>query len=372
MPLLRGHVVPFASLTLVACILGSPAAAQTAVASTRPAPPGFHVDALWPKPLPNKWIVGQVSGIAVDTRDHVWILHRPATLAADEKGAAANPQVAECCIPAPPVIEFDAQGNLVQAWGGPANGYDWPSQEHGINVDYQGNVWISGTAAEDGQVLEFTRNGKFLRQIGHAKGKSGNNDTATLWRPAAMCVDPKTRELYVADGEGGNRRVIVFDADTGAYKRYWGAYGERPDDGPAPKYDPDAVESKVFSNAVHCVRIGRDGLVYVCDRGNNRIQVFHQDGTFVREAVVAKRTLSVGSTSDIDFSPDRQFLYVADGTNQKVWILERDSLEILGSFGSMGHNAGQFRNIHALAVDSKGNVYTSEVSEGKRVQKFVP
>jgi DNA-binding beta-propeller fold protein YncE len=270
------------------------------------------------------------------------------------------------------VIEFDPQGNLVQAWGGPASSHEWPSQEHGINVDYQGNVWITGTAAEDGQILEFTHEGKFVRQIGKAKEKAGNNDTGTLWRPAATFVDPKTHELYVADGEGGNRRLIVFDADTGVYKRHWGAYGERPGDEPAPKYNPDAAVSKVFSNAVHCVRIGADGLVYVCDRGNNRIQVFQQDGKFVREVIIAKRTLSVGSTSDLDFSPDHKFLYVADGTNQKVWILQRDSLEIVASLGGLGHNAGQFRNIHALAVDSKGNLYTAEVSEGKRVQKFVP
>jgi NHL repeat len=371
-PSIRGRQLAFASVAIAGCLAGVLGFAQSGPAPSDRKPPDFHVDASWPKPLPNKWIAGQVSGIAVDTHDHVWILHRPATLAADEKSAGATPPVAECCIPAPPVIEFDAQGNFVQAWGGAVAGYDWPTVEHGINVDYQGNVWISGTGAEDGQILEFSSSGKFLRQIGHPNRNAGNNDTATLWKPAAMTVDPKTRELYVADGEGGNRRVIVFDAETGAYKRHWGAYGEKPDEGPAAKYDPDAPTSKVFSSAVHCVSIAKDGLVYVCDRGNNRIQVFHQDGGFVKETVLAKRTLSVGSTSDIGISPDQQFLYVADGTNQKVWVLQRNSLEVLGSFGQLGHNAGQFRNIHAIAVDSKGNVYTAEVSEGKRAQKFIP
>ncbi len=371
-PSIRGRQLAFASVAIAGCLAGVHGLAQSGPAPSDRKPPAFHIDASWPKPLPNKWIIGQVSGISVDSSDHVWILHRPATLATDEKGAGTTPPVAECCSPAPPVIEFDAQGNFVQAWGGAVAGYDWPTVEHGINVDYQGHVWISGTGAEDGQILEFSSAGKFLRQIGHPNHKAGNNDTASLWKPAAMTVDPKTRELYVADGEGGNRRVIVFDADTGAYKRHWGAYGEKPDEGPAAKYDPDAPTSKVFSSAVHCVSIAKDGLVYVCDRGNNRIQVFHGDGGFVKETVLAKRTLSVGSTSDIGISPDQQFLYVADGTNQKVWVLQRNSLEVLGSFGQLGHNAGQFRNIHAIAVDSKGNVYTAEVSEGKRAQKFIP
>lgn len=351
------------------CVVGAVEAAEAPAGSGVPAP---HVDASWPKPLPNKWAIGQVSAVAVDANDHIWILHRPASLANDEKGAAANPPTSECCIAAPPVIEFDPQGNVIQGWGGPGVGYDWPAQEHGLTVDYKGNVWISGSNNKDNHILKFTHNGKFLLQIGHPGQKGGNDDPTTLWKPAQMRIDPSSNEVYVADGEGGNRRIIVFDADTGAYKRLWGAYGEKPDLGPAQKYDPDAPLSRKFSSAVHCVRIANDGLVYVCDRGNDRIQVFHKDGTFVKEAIIAKRTLGVGSASDIDFSPDQRYLYLADGGNQKVWILQRDSLEVVGSFGRLGHNAGEFRNLHALAVDSKGNIYTGEVSEGKRAQKFVP
>jgi DNA-binding beta-propeller fold protein YncE len=326
-----------------------------------------------PKALPKNWILGQVSGVAVDAQDHVWIIHRPGTLSNNEKAATTDPPTAECCVPAPPVIEFDAKGNVVRAWGGPGAGYEWPTQEHGIAVDHKGNVWVSASAAKDAHVVKFTSDGKFLLQIGRLGQGGGNNDTANLGRPAEMRVDPATNEVYVADGEnGGNRRVIVFDADTGAYKRHWGAYGEKPDDGPPPKFDPDGPLPKQFgSAAVHCVRIAKDGLVYVCDRGNNRIQVFRRDGTFVNEAVVARPTRRLGSVWDIEFSPDQQFLYVADGTNMKLWILRRSDLQIVGAFGRMGRNAGQFLGVNALGVDSHGSIFTGEVSDGRRVQKFV-
>lgn len=271
---------------------------------------------------------------------------------------------------APPVIEFDDQGAVVQAWGGSGTGYEWPATEHGLAIDAKLNVWVSGSAAGDTQLVKFSRTGKFLLQIGRAGQKGSNADTANVSRAADMRVNAKTGELYVADGEGGNRRVIVFDGETGAYKRHWGAYGEKPNDEPAPKYDP-AATSRVFSNAVHCVAIAKDGLVYVCDRGGDRIQVFRQDGTFVKEAFVARETLGAGSTSAIGFSPDQRFLYVADGTNGKLWILQRDTLEIVGSVGAPGPQAGQFQNVHGLAADSKGNVYTAEVGAA-RVQKFVP
>jgi DNA-binding beta-propeller fold protein YncE len=185
-----------------------------------------------------------------------------------------------------------------------------------------------------------------------------------------MHVDPKTNDLYVADGDGGARRVIVFDAETGAFRRIWGAYGEKPEEGPAAKYDPTAPISKSFSSGVHCVVVAKDGLVYVCDRNADRIQVFHPDGTFVKEGFVEPSTMGSGSTVDIDFTTDQKYLYVADGANQKVWILQRDTLEIAGSFGEPGQRPGQFQNVHSVTVDSKGNVYTGEV-DGKRVQKFV-
>jgi DNA-binding beta-propeller fold protein YncE len=353
----------FASFVAMAGLVCSQAAGQTAKKSSSGVPV-LEVDASWPQPLPNKWLVGAVCGTALGPQDHIWILHRPKTLGDDQKSAA------------PPVIEFDAQGKVVRAWGGPGAGYEWPSQEHGLFIDYKNNVWVSGVAGKDyGRILKFTIDGKFLKSIGtplEPGDKPSNNSTTHLGRqPADMYVDPKANELYVADGDGGAQRVIVFDADTGACKRIWGAYGEKPTEGPAAKYDPNAPVSKSFLSGVHCVVIPNDGLVYVCDRNADRIQVFHKDGTFVKEAFVERSTLGNGSTFDIDFTPDQKYLYVPDGSNQKVWILQADTLEIVGAFGQMGQGPGQFRNVHSVTVDSKGNVYTGEV-DGKRVQKFVP
>jgi hypothetical protein len=308
-------------------------------------------------------MLGQVSGTALGPQDHLWILHRPATLGGDRKFAA------------PPVVEFDTQGTVVRAWGGPGPGYDWPVQEHGLFVDYQGNVWISGVAGQDfGRILKFTAEGKFLLQIGatlEPGEKPSNRSTTHLGRqPADIYVDPRTNDLYVADGDGGARRVIVFDAGTGAFRRIWGAYGAVPAEGPAAKYDPEAPVSRSFSSGVHCVAMANDGLVYVCDRNADRIQVFEANGTFVKEAFVERSTLGAGSTVDIGFTPDWNYLYVPDGTSQKVRTLRRATLEVVGEFGELGESPGQFRNVHSVAVDSKGNLYTGEV-DGKRVQKFV-
>jgi DNA-binding beta-propeller fold protein YncE len=327
--------------------------------------PRFVVDPFWPKPLPNKWLLGQVAGIAVDAEDDIWIVQRPGSLTVDEAGAAQDPPRSDCCIPAPPVMEFDSDGNLLRAWGGPGLGYEWPENEHGIFVDYKGNVWIAGNGDNDHQVLKFTQDGTFLMQIGQAGVTGGSNDTDSLGQPADMEVDPDTNEVYIADGYL-NKRVIVFDADTGEYKRHWGAYGEPPSD------DPNAPEGSQFGNPVHCVRITEDDLVYVCDRANNRVQVFEEDGTFVREFVIEPDTLGNGSTWDLDVSPDlrQTFLYNADGENNYVWILRRSSDRILTTFGRNGRYAGQFHWVHNLVVDSKGNIYTAEVDTGKRAQKF--
>jgi DNA-binding beta-propeller fold protein YncE len=327
--------------------------------------PRFVVDPFWPKPLPNNWLLGQVAGIAVDAEDHIWIIQRPASLTEDEAGAAQDPPRSDCCVPAPPVIEFDSEGNVLQAWGGPDAGYDWPENEHGIFVDYKGNVWIAGNGENDHQVLKFSQDGEFLLQIGQAGMTGGSNDTELLGNPADTEVDPETNEVYVADGYL-NKRVIVFDADTGEYKRHWGAYGEPPSD------DPNAPEGSQFGNPVHCVRITEDGLVYVCDRANNRVQVFEKDGSFVKEFKIEPDTLGNGSTWDVDVSSDRRqrFLYNADGENNYVWILKRANDEILTTFGRNGRYAGQFHWVHNLVVDSRGNIYTAEVDTGKRVQKF--
>jgi len=357
-----------------ACVLfcfGAPGASRAADDA-----PKFEVDASWPQPLPNKWAIGQVSGLALDSQEHVWMLHRPSTLGKDELFAATTPPSAECCIAAPPVIEFDATGKVIRAWGGPGEGYEWPLFEHGLFVDYKGNVWVGGNAGKGwGRILKFTPDGKFLFSIGKPldPGETpSNNSTVNIGnQPANFFVDPKTNDLYVADGDGGDRRLIVFDAETGAFRRIWGGYGDKPAEGPAAKYDPSAPPSKSFSSGVHCVRMAKDGLVYVCDRNADRVQIFHPDGTFVKEFFVSPQTIGTGTTFDLAFSPDEKYIYIADGTNQKIWIVQHSSYEILGSIGQLGHSAGEFRNIHNLAVNSRGDIYTAEVSEGKRVQKFV-
>lgn len=339
----------------------------------------FRVDPFFPRDLPNDWIVGQVTGIAVDDRDHVWIVHRPGSLTPRELGLAADPPTGLCCVAAPPVIEFDPDGNVVRAWGGPGEGYAWPETgmgvgEHGIHVDHTGHVWIgSGPGSTMTQVLKFTRDGEFVLQIGVAGETGGSNDTRLLGGPAAIEVDPERNEVYIADGYV-NRRVIVFDAETGEYRRHWGAYGNTPDDGPLGAYRPGETPSQQFRGPVHGVTISRDGEVFVADRRSNRVQVFTREGEFLREGFVEPNTLSMGSVWDVALSrdPDQRWLFVPDGTNYTVWVLDRRSLEIVSRFGRQGRNAGQFQWVHNLAVDSRGNIYTSEVDTGKRVQRFVP
>lgn len=334
--------------------------------------PQYEVDPFWPKPLPDNWILGQVAGVAVDARDHVWIVHRPSTLTPREAGAVQNPPLGECCVPAPPVLEFDPDGNVVRSWGGKGEGFHWPESEHGIFADRDGRVWIGSNGRNDHVVLAFTPEGRFLFQLGEPGRTGGSNDRRLLGQPADIAVDDDAGEVYVADGYG-NRRVVVFDARTGAYKRHWGAYGRPPSDDPLPPYDPDAPPAPQFRSPVHAVRLSRDGLVYVADRTNNRIQVFRKDGTFVREARLAPRTRAMGSVWDLELSPDsaQTFVFVPDGTNNKVWILRRSDLTVVGSFGRGGRNAGQFGWVHNVAVDSRGNLYTTEVDIYKRVQKFV-
>lgn len=334
--------------------------------------PAFEVDADWPQPLPNNWILGQVAGVFVDGRDHVWIVHRPASITEVEAGAAQDPPISTCCIPAPPVIEFGPEGNVVQAWGGPGEGYDWPASEHGIHVDGEGNVWLAGNGDGSAQVLKFTSDGELLLQIGEAGQSGGSNDTETLDQPAAIAVDLEANEVFVADGYG-NRRIIVFDATSGEYKRHWGAYGERPDDSvELGDYDPDAPPARQFRGPVHGIQLTSDGLVYVADRRSNRIQVFQRSGEYVNEVLIAPNTLGMGSVWDIEASKDpaQTYLFVPDGMNHKVWILRREDMAIVGSFGRGGRYAGQFGWVHNLAVDSEGNIYTTEVETGKRVQKF--
>jgi DNA-binding beta-propeller fold protein YncE len=373
-----------------AAILG-PATAQS------PQAPTFQVEPFWPRPLPNHWLFGSITGVAVDSRNHVWVVHRGAASlnARTEMGAAANPPTAEtCCIPAPAILQFDPSGKVVSHWGGPGQGYDWPQSPGGIAVDGKGNVWIAAAGPADplpgarpsrrsGQtstpapppppdahVLKFSADGRFVLQIGKAGKTDGSNSTMGLHRPTAVDVDIAAGEVYVADGIV-NRRIVVFDAGTGAYKRHWGAYGAKPDDADIGPYDPASPPAKQF-RVPGCVKLSKDGLVYVCDRRNNRIQVFRKDGTFLKEAFVAKTTRGEGSVWSIAFSsdPQQRYLYVADGSNQKVWILGRQALEVVSSVGAGGRWPGHFFGVASVAVDASGNLYTGETYEGKRLQKF--
>jgi DNA-binding beta-propeller fold protein YncE len=350
-----------AGLFVLALFAAASRIIPSAAAQSPEAVPAFEVDTAWPKPLPNNWAVGPVSGIATDGRDHIWIIHRA-------EGVKQAGRVA-----APPVIEFDPAGNIVQTWGGPGTGFQWPQQVHGITVDPNDRVWISGNGETDTHILVFARTGTFLRQIGRPGQRGGNSDTANVARATQMRIDLRTNEVFVSDGEmNQHHRVIVFDSETGAFKRQWGAYGGKPDDAAATvRVDKAGPPSKHFGTAVHCLRFDRDGLVYVCDRSNNRFQIFRKDGTFQREIFVAKDSGAAGTVYDLDFSPDQRFIYVADGGNQKVWIFRRDDMRVVGSFGERGPAPGQFAtSLHDLTVDSKGNVYTGEAAAGGRVQKF--
>ena len=366
-------------------LLAAPGATRWLAAQARQtAVPRFEVASGWPT-LPSKWTLGPVSSLAVDSRDHVWILHRPRELAPAERERAA-----------PPVVEFDASGKFIQAWGGAGSGYEWPATEHGIHVDYKGNVWIVGNRQGDHQILKFSRNGKFLMQIGHAGQSKGNADTQNMNLPANVFVYAKTNEAFVADGYQ-NRRVIVLDADTGAYKRMWGAFGNVPVDGPPTTLSDSGPGPDQF-NTVHTARVSNDGLVYVADRNNRRVQVFTVDGKYVTQVFLNRvkappstltgmlfgkpaRTIiddlaNAGTASATAFSPDaeQRFMYVMDRSTSTIHILDRKSLEKKGEFGGgVGSAPGQFYILHDIGADSKGNLYTAEVNEigNKRAQKFL-
>ena len=419
--------------------------------------PRLEVDPLWPQPfaVEKHWALGSVTGVTVDSQDHIWVTHRGVdSLQTNEKGPTLATWAAECCYAAPQVLEFDVSGKLIDSWGGPGQGYQWPQNPSGIAVDRKGNVWIAaagapgaaaargargaaaaaaadtpadgaapaaaapaaaapaaaagrgargaaagaaaGTApaagatgaaiaglaaqrgrgnataaaAGDAHVIKFTSGGSFVLQIGTPGSSEGPDSTTTLSRPSALAIDDAANELYVADT--GNRRIVVFDATSGAYKRHWFGYGDKTPSAAPAAYDPAAPAVRSFRD-VTCVEISADGMVYVCDRSSNRIQVFQKNGTFVKEMVVAKDTRAEGSVWDVAFSNDAQqrYLYVADGLNKTVWVLQRDTLTPVTRFGDGGRYPGLFYAVGNVAVDSRGNVYTGEGSEGKRVQKWI-
>ncbi len=339
--------------------------------------PKFEPDTSWPK-LPAKWVFGQVSSVSIDENGHAWILQRPSTVRADQKAKGQA---------APPVLEFDENGNFLQGWGGPGAGYDWPETEHGVYADPRGFIWIGGNGATDNHLMKFTKDGKFVMQIGKKSASKGNNDTENVKQAADIFYYAKTNELFVADGYG-NRRIIVFDGDTGKFKRMWGAFGNKPlDNVPEPPKVPEnqRIPAKEltdrgpeqFVQPVHAVRISNDGLVYVSDRGGKRVQVFSLDGKYQTQAFIDRyceaphcgNGQTVASTA---FSPDpeQRFLYVASRSAARVWVLDRKTLEPLDSWGRNGIAPGEFYVMHHMNVDSKGNLYVTEVQDGKRIQKF--
>jgi len=337
-------------------------------------PPNFAVDPSWPKELPNDWILGSITAVFVDNNDHVWVTHLPETLTEEEISAVQEPPIGECCVPAPVVLEFDADGGLVQAWGNPGiqDPAEFPRNAHGLFIDHDDNVWV-GTYRHH-RVMKFDRAGNLLLTLGSYDETEGSASRELLGGPAGVWVAPSTNELFIADGYR-NRRVAVFNAATGSYLRHWGAYGNLPDDEDRydyAGYDPASPPGQ-FST-VHDLAGSADGLIYVADRRGNRIQVFQQNGSYVTEKLIAPSTRASGSAFVIAFSPDpeQQWLYLADGTNHKVWILRRSDLVVVGSFGRGGRQVGQFLRPHGMDVDSRGNVYVGEASTGRRIQKFVP
>jgi DNA-binding beta-propeller fold protein YncE len=344
---------------------------KPAAPAAPPGAPRFQVDPTWPREMPNNWILGAVTGVFVDSKDHVWVTHLPETLTEEETAAVQKPPIGTCCAPAPAVIEFDPAGKVVQGWGEPSQDISvYPRNPHGIFVDHENFVWI-GTYMHH-RVMKFTRDGRLVMTIGTYDKTAGSADTTLLGGPAGIWVDPKTNEVFIADGYR-NRRVVVFDGATGRYLRHWGAYGEPPDDTYKAAANPDGPPPKQFST-VHGITGTRDGLIYVADRRGNRIQVFDQKGKFIKEKIIAPRTLASGSAFVLVPSPDRseQWLFMADGTNHKVWILRRSDLETVGEFGRGGRQLGQMLRPHGMSIDSKGNLYVGEASTGRRVQRFTP
>ena len=354
----------FASLVAAVTLATMSAVAQSGAKPQARALPTFEIDRSWPKPV-TKWKLGDASSFAVDAQDNVWLLHRPRQLKGDDLKIAA-----------PPVVVFDGTGNLLKAWGGAGAGYEWPEREHGIHIDGKGFVWISGNycptnapstlkPVSDDQLLKFTPDGKFVLQIGKSNQSKGNADRQNVHRAADIWFHQPTNELFVADGYG-NHRIAVFNPDTGAMKRMWGAFGDAPVDDDHCTLAPPAVSDgdrgpKNFS-IVHAVRVSKDGMVYVADRENKRVQAFTTDGKFVKQLIKA----DTGFARDLALSADaaQQFLYVGNGDD--IVVVDRKALEIVGSITLPGMIGGG----HHMATDSKGNIYIAQTAAGMQKLAF--
>jgi len=386
--------------TIGLCCLWMLVAGPTARAQDKPM---YKVDPFWPKPLPHKWIMQQVPTLAVDKDDHIWVLNRSRQIMPDESGASTAPPRTDCCIAGPAVLEFDTDGNLLKGWGGPGYVPGWPGEQT-INTDKKGNVWISGMGRGD-SILKFTSDGKLLWDFGHrgpsvppgqtaAPLKDNNQQTDIFFSGmAGFELDDDAHEIYIAEGETLNKRVLVYDMDTGAFKRGWGGHGmplSEISNDPVPPYDTSGPPPDIKGFAIlHCIHISRDGLVYVCERGSDRVQVFTKQGKFVTEFFVHPSTPArgpecggpgslkfgpCGTVLNLAFSPapEQKYVFIADAANDKVWIVNRKDGVTVGSIGDNGRMAGQFHFIDGIAADSHGNIYTGEVETGKRIQKFVP
>ena len=373
---------------LMALALAAAFAAPAAAQINQPVPV-FEVDAHWPV-LPNNWSLGFVAKVAVDSHDNVWLIHRPRTVVAGK-------------IVAQPVIVFDKNGKFVRAWGGDGAGYDWPDAEHNVFVDTKDNVYISGsspsgqsrTRNSDDMIIKFTADGKFIKQFGGRTTSKGSNDPASVNKPGDIYVWPKTNELFIADGYG-NRRVMVLDAATFAFKRMWAAFGKPPTDDagsggvgpsggpdpapprpatPAPKpvLDTEGPGSDRFDSPVHGVMVSNDGIVYVADRTNRRVQLFTPEGKYLTQMFLNRGGPAPGSVSGLAFSPDaaQKYLYLSDYGNSHIAVLDRKSLTVLYQFGQRGAEPGNFQGIHHIAADSRGNLYAAEVAPGGRAQRFI-
>jgi DNA-binding beta-propeller fold protein YncE len=377
----KRNLIIGSSLVVAIALLGVGQATLEGVALSQTVQaPIFEIDPYWPKPLPNGWVYGTVIGVTVDAQDHVYIVHRGVTGA--EAGADQNPPLAECCSSAPPILEFDAEGNLIRAWGGPSetDEYVWPSSNHGLGVDQMGNIWIGGNGNGDSHVLKFTQEGEYLETYGEPL--QGPNSLAMnhYGRVADIEFDFDANEAFFSDGYV-NKRVAVVDMTSGDIKRTWGAYGNVPDDmyeymgdrRAGTGWSADDYEEQQFRTPVHCAEPSNDGLLYVCDRPNNRVQVFNLDGTYVREAFYEPETLGDGSTWDIAFSPDAEqsFIYIADGKNARIRIVNRQTMEEVSTIGTGGRYAGMFQAVHSVDTDSQGNLYATETYEGRRLHKFI-
>ena len=344
-------------------VFSADAVGQTSAMQSRNVPM-FEVDSSWPK-VPAKWKLGDVSSIAIDAQGNAWVLHRPRTLKPDQAPMAA-----------PPILVLDPAGNFIKAWGGAGSGFEWIEREHGIHIDYKGFVWLGGNncpglklpglkPVADDQLLKFTQDGKFVMQIGASNQSKGNADTKNVHRAADVWVHPQTNEAFVADGYG-NHRVIVFDADTGAFKRMWGAFANKPvdddhcEDVPKPSFaDPAGPQN--FS-IVHAIRVANDGIVYVADRENRRVQMFTKDGKFIKQLV--KTSTPFARNLALSPEPEQQFLYVGDG--KEISIVDRKTLEIVGSI----QGAGMLGGGHQIATDAKGNLYVAATSSGMQKLTF--